>query len=243
MSTSDPPHTRRPIHDAFVEVARAFEDERLTPLGLVEEDVPAHFARMEGTMKTTHYALESRRFRGAGGACATLAIMTDTAGGELASVTISCCPPSGNGWPILGVDLVSFRKMMNLVVLDVSPLAPDTADPATEVLAALKPSFEDRLPTRKRPEFVSQTFSDHAIFCAARPDDAAFVADGARRLIQAYAAMLTQGTRGPRAPEEQARMDAWCAAMRTNKKELKALTTIFGDPARVYLDDFLFVFA
>ena len=232
----------RPLHDAFVHVARAFEDDLLTPHAFVEEEVPAHFARMEGTMKTTHYALTSRRFRGPGGACATLAIMTDTDTGALASVTASCCPPSGNGWPILGVDLVAFRKMMNLVVLDVSPLTPNTTGPATDALAELKASFEDRLPKRKRPEFVSQTFSDHAIFCAARPEDADFVAQGAQRLIQTYAAMLQHGDEGDRSPEEQARLDAWCAAMRTNKKELKALTTIFGDPARVYLDDFLFVF-
>jgi hypothetical protein len=30
--------------------------------------------------------------------------------------------------------------------------------------------------------------------------------------------------------------------MHANKKELKALTLIFGDPLRPFLDDFLFVF-
>ncbi len=39
----------RSIHDAFAHVARAFEDELIAPLGFAEEDVPSHFARMEGT--------------------------------------------------------------------------------------------------------------------------------------------------------------------------------------------------
>jgi len=231
------------IHDAFVQTSRAFISAIVAPLALVEDAVPERFARMEGAMKTTPYVLTTRRFRGPGSSCATLALMTNPDTGALASVTISCCPPSGRGLPILGVDLVAFRGMMNLVVLDVSPLT-DTPelDPASKVLERLKLDFEARLPKRKRPEFVAHTFSQRAIFCAARPDDAAFVADGASRLLSAYADLLAGGPGGPRSIEECARMDAWCAAMRTNKKELKALTMIFGEQARSYLDDFLFDF-
>lgn len=215
------------------------------PLELEAVEVPDEFARMEGSFRDIAMELTTDRFSGGPGGCIrsmTLAVMR--AGEDIISVTIAGYPDPKLKLPILGIDYVSLRGKLSLAVCDLSPLVMgDWDEVARPEMERLSSAVARRgLPQRKRPEFARDTFSPLASFGAARVGQELGAAHEALSLMDAYARMCERAVSREDASREQAAaaMGVWCEAMKTNKKEIDALTMIFGERATRYLDTFLF---
>lgn len=234
----------------------------LESLRLREQAVPPDLAELTGRLAERPVKLQTRRYEGAGLASLTVAIIAEgpAAAGPatgpnrappaLRSLTVIGLPQLGSRLPILGMDLIALAGSLSLVAIDLAPTEPQFWEERCRGLLDHVHTLAGSLVVpRKRPEFADQTFSPRALIAGARPE-------GVQPAIEAAAFLLAQcehlyapqpePVAGAEPTEHDAdspaaRQRSWLQAERRNRKEHDALSRIFGaEPARQYLDDFLF---
>ena len=166
----------------------------------------------------------------------------DGAPPSLVSCTVSALPAHGASLPILGLDYVALGSKLSLVAFDLSPTDIETWSDARNNIIDLSRRADASLTARPRPEFVDQTFSPLAVFARADREFAEVACGLGVTLLERHAGLCADSRSLPpaRADAADVMVDRWCAAMRRNKKESRALQRIFGPIALEYLEDFLF---
>ncbi|MEO0814212.1 MAG: hypothetical protein AAFY60_15225, partial [Myxococcota bacterium] len=194
---------------------------------LSEVEVPDALAHRVGYIGDEQVELRTRRFRGGALESLTFASISDTTG-MCRSVTLIGFPTADSPLPILGVDLIAFRRHLSLVALDYAPTNfaywNQTASP---VLRHLRDWTESHLKARKRPEFTVDAFSDLAIISASPRGSEAIACEAATRLLSTYLNFARESMVWPSQPGDQT-VAQWCEAERQNRKEHDALGRVFG---------------
>ncbi|MCB9756520.1 MAG: hypothetical protein H6713_41925 [Myxococcales bacterium] len=233
---------QRGLHALLDAVGREYVDAS----SLRAVDIPARFATLDGRLGDRALRLVTQVFTGGAIERLTVAAMstppTSAGPAALVSCTVSALPVRGASLPILGLDYVALGGGLSLVAFDLSPTDVDTWADARNNIVDLSRRADIALRPRPRPEFVDQTFSPLAVFARADRDAAAFACELGVTLLTRHARLCEAPAwlAPTRARLADARVDQWCAAMRRNKKESRALQRIFGPIAVDYLEDFLF---
>lgn len=206
--------------------------------------VPVEFARVPGCWRGSDVEMRVRRYVNDHYESITLAGVYDQAE-NLHTVTLIGLPGIGRAAPVIGLDAVAMGPRWSLLAVDLA-ITDEAywqqycAPPLTRFNAQMKPLVQ----MRKRPAFAAQSFSPltliGAVLCGhehrAALETIAFLRHGVAPILQHAV------TTGPasRAPATQRNL-AWRRAERTNRKEQKALATLFGaDRAQRIIEDFLF---
>lgn len=244
LSGLDGPPSDDPIQRGLAALFEAVERHLVGELELSERAVPEEFTVLTGTVRGHAVRLESREFHGGTIARLTVATMLFPETGRLLSCTVSAVPDADTGLPVLGLDYVALRGALSLVALDLSPL--DGACWSRDVEPLLTPIHDqaaDALEQRPRPPFLEGVFSPRAVFARADATRAALACGMGVRLVGGFSRLARARGTAPSPGGAQAARIAqrrWNTAMRRNKKEVRALTAIFGPVSRRYIDHFLF---
>jgi hypothetical protein len=225
-----------------VRVAALLERLSATPL-----PVPEPYREMRGTLAGEEVLMHTQLFTGQGFARIAWATMESvkTPARRPRAVTRTLIGFPNAGGPILGLDAVAMKERLGLFALDLAPtdLAVWADGPACAMLSARNALSEmSGFTFRARPEFASETFSEHAIMGYASQGSEHCCLDA----VEFVFATLEREPKGPgllAASSENAakNLAKWIASERNNRKEFGALKRIFGDVmGRAYFEDFLF---
>ena len=244
-----PPTLLRWLHDEVV--AEFIADTGLKPL-----EVPPRFAYAQGSYGGIPVELHTRRYHGSSFSEFTVATMLEAfpsnqtepsrAAPLIRSLTLHGVPKKGMPQPILGVDLVSNEHGMPLIALDLSPVDLDFhAAQCEALLLAVRIAAEPGVIHRKWPQFAQSTYSSLALIAGTRPEGAEYAIAAATLLLRGAKPIYARAISADAAPgqliEYEKRRATWLEAQRQNRKELDALSRIFGaDFSSRYHNEFLF---
>lgn len=206
-----------------------------------QADLPQAYTLLSGRLDATPVQLKTHRRLTAGLLHLTWAELSETESGKLRALTLYALPRPESPLPILGFDYVGFGGMFNIAALDLAPLdASFWETHARPCLAAIQ-EYKAGLIERKLPDFAKETFSPLPLVVAARGESACRLAVAhAISCLNIYAVWLQQAW-PPVDPEAgRQRLQKWCRAMASNKKEAGALARLFGPVSEAYLQDYLF---
>ncbi len=205
------------------------------------------YALQKGVLRSSPITLHTRRFSGVIWRSLTIAWIIRDSDQALCSLTLVGLPSADSGAPILGVDLICLHGALSLVAIDLAPTDDaGFARVAAPRLVRLAERTQDAVTKRKRPDFCHDTFSPHALICAAKPDQQTVIQQA---IADFLAEVLHPGFREHFAAELSAdaaqtawqRQLAWLRSEQANRKEANAMSLMFGEErARRYLCSFLF---
>jgi hypothetical protein len=156
------------------------------------------------------------------------------------TATVIALPADGFRHEVVGFDLIAFGGRLSLAAVDLAPLDDEHfAVHARPRLQRLHADASKWVVERRAPAFVKDTFSPDALIVAERQGT-----DGALlEAVTAFAKGLADFPTERAADESVARerKARWKRAMNQNRKEMEALSRLFGAAwVRDYVDEVLF---
>lgn len=189
--------------------------EELTPfgpsLGLREEPLPAGMAWREGAWNGRRVVLRTRSFRDDGGRALRIARVEGEAMSSLTLVGIA-------GDLVLGVDVVAFADRFATVILDVCSAPPTVSDRLVDATRSLRTDGPPSLPP-------GAPFGPAVLWARPPGEKARDVADA----VLAYAEAFREGADARvRDADASARIAVYLSWLAASKKQMKALSALFG---------------
>jgi hypothetical protein len=211
--------------------------EALTP-GLESLELPPSLARRHGRWRDDELVLETQVWRGEGWERVVVARTVGPHG--VVTATVIALPEDGFSHEVVGFDLIAFGGRLSLAAVDLAPL--DDAHFAAHArprLQKLHDAAARWVIERRSPAFAKDTFSPEALIVAERNGAAGALLDPVAEFARSLAGFPVQ--RAHDASPALERKDQWKRAMNQNRKEMEALSRLFGAAwVREYVDLVLF---
>lgn len=211
--------------------------EALTP-GLRPVELSPGMARRHGRWRDEALVLETRVWAGEGWERVVVAHTLGPHG--VVTATIIGLPADGWSHEVVGFDLIAFGGRLSLAAVDLAPLDDTHFEAhARPRLQRLHADAAKWVVERRSPTFAKATFSPEALIVAERAGTDGALLESVATFARGLAAFPTQrASDTARALEKK---DGWKRAMNQNRKEMEALSRLFGEAwVREYVDSVLF---
>lgn len=209
----------------------------LSPVGLSQD-----IALAQGNIQSEPVSMKTRRWQSERFESVTLASIVNSQN-HLLSVTLSALPAPQFPFPIWGMDYVGFRGSLSLLAMDLYPVEPSFFEEVfSDFVISQRTQSTEALISRKSPDLPMGALSPLAMVAAAKTEEQMRLAQSlALEECDFYFQKSLNAQQDMTLKENKERIRQWKQSMLKNKKELGALSRIFGaEYAQHYLHEFLF---
>ena len=224
---------------ALTEVRRCAHRLLLGKFEMQQRDLPPSMASASGAFNKLGVELKTEAFSGQRGLSQLWISQGQSDSGGMESLTLLALPSLSLEAPILSFDLVSFGGKFAVLFLDLSPFRSKHWAPS-DARRASAAALQARSKPRAAPDWGVPFFSDHVVLASAHAPLEHTLPIAAEDCLRQMITVL-EGASQIAESEGRSWQNEFLAAMRSNKKESRALGMIFGDDwAHEFLEEYLF---